>query len=57
MLVIFITLLMYPLLIFAFRTISTDDIRTAQEISSILPVPYEKIISTISDKIPLRKEI
>lgn len=56
-LVIFITLLMYPLLLFAFRTISSDDIRTAQEIATILPVPYEKIISTISDRIPLRKEI
>jgi O-antigen/teichoic acid export membrane protein len=56
-LVIFITLLIYPLLLFAFRTISSDDIRTAQEIATILPVPYEKIISTISDKIPLRDKI
>ena len=56
-LVIFVAVVSYPLLLFAFRTITTDDIHTAKEAATILPVPYEKIISTISDKIPLRKEI
>ena len=55
-LVIFVAVVMYPLFLFFFRTITADDIRAVQEISTILPVPYEKIISTISDKIPLRRE-
>ena len=56
-LVVFIALLMYPLLLFAFRTITSDDIRTAREASTILPAPYEKMIGTIFDRIPIKQEV
>jgi O-antigen/teichoic acid export membrane protein len=54
-LVVSTALLLYPLLLFVFRTITNDDIRTAKAISTILPAPYEKVISTIVDKIPMRQ--
>jgi O-antigen/teichoic acid export membrane protein len=56
-LVFFVAILIYPFLLFAFRTITRDDIRAAKEVSTVLPMPYEKIITTIFDKIPMRQEI
>ncbi|MBW1823696.1 MAG: oligosaccharide flippase family protein, partial [Deltaproteobacteria bacterium] len=56
-LVVGIALILYPVLLLAFRAITRDDIRIAKEISTVLPVYYEKKIGKILDKIPVRKEI
>jgi hypothetical protein len=49
--------IIYPVLLIIFRTITEDDLRTARDIATVLPIPYEKIISIISDKVPLRREM
>lgn len=56
-LVVVIALILYPFLLMAFRAITSDDIRIAKEISTVLPSYYEKKIGKILDKIPIRKEI
>jgi len=56
-LVFFIALFIYPLLLFAFKTITSDDIRIAKEVSTVLPAPYEKIVNVVFDKLPMRQEI
>jgi O-antigen/teichoic acid export membrane protein len=53
-LVVFIAILIYPLLLFLFRTITSDDIRTVREASTILPAPYEKMMGAIFDRIPIK---
>jgi len=57
MLVFIIALLVYPSLLFTFKTITSDDVRTIKEIATILPAPYEKMIGTVLDKLPVRQEI
>ncbi len=49
-------LLFYPVLIFVFKTITGDDIRIAKEVATILPEPYERRISALIDKLPLRRD-
>jgi O-antigen/teichoic acid export membrane protein len=56
-LVFLIGLVLYPLFLFIFKTITGDDIRIAKEVATILPAPYEKAVSTFIDKLPMRKEI
>jgi len=57
MLVFFIALFIYPLLLFVFKIITSDDIRIAKEVATVLPAPYEKIVSAVFDKLPMRQEI
>jgi hypothetical protein len=52
--VILIALISYPFLLFAFRTINSDDVRAAREASTVLPAPYERMMSTIFDWIPIK---
>jgi O-antigen/teichoic acid export membrane protein len=56
-LVFFIALFLYPFFLFVFKTITSDDIRIAKEVATILPAPYEKAVSTFIDKLPMRQEI
>ncbi|MBW2183998.1 MAG: flippase [Deltaproteobacteria bacterium] len=55
-LVLILTVFVYPLLLFIFKTITNDDIRIAKEVSAILPAPYEKMLNSIFDRIPIRQE-
>jgi peptidoglycan biosynthesis protein MviN/MurJ (putative lipid II flippase) len=48
-------LVLYPVLLLVFKTITGDDIRIAKEVATILPGPYEKKISGFIDKLPIRK--
>jgi O-antigen/teichoic acid export membrane protein len=57
LLVVVSAAIIYPILLLVFRTITADDLRTARDIATVLPVPYEKILSIISDKVPLRREL
>jgi O-antigen/teichoic acid export membrane protein len=56
-LVLGVSLFLYPFLLFIFKTITIDDARIIKEILKTLPAPYEKIISAIFNKMPIRQDI
>jgi O-antigen/teichoic acid export membrane protein len=54
--VFLVALLFYPIFLLLFQTVTSDDIRIAKEVATILPAPYEKAVSGFVDKLPMRKE-
>ena len=56
-LVLGVSLFLYPFLLFIFKTITIDDARIIKETLKTLPAPYEKIISAIFNKMPIRQDI
>jgi len=54
-LVFLAALVIYPVLLCVFKTITGDDMRIVKEVATILPGPYEKRVSGFVDKLPIRR--